>query len=96
MKSSSRRLVLLGASLLATATMSTISAGVAGAHTHTVDPQGNGAGFTKPISNPWAQAHCKAQAPIVHAEVDAASSFNPAAHLPCPPVENPGGQVHGD
>jgi hypothetical protein len=37
-----------------------------------------------------------AQAPIVHAEVDAASSFNPAAHLPCPPVPNPGGQVHGD
>ena len=66
------------------------------AHSHTVDPNGNGEGFTKPVSKPWAQAHCNAQSPEVLAEVNAASWFNPAAALPCPAVENPGGQVHPD
>lgn len=65
------------------------------AHSQTVDPKGNGSGFTKPISNAWAQAHCNSSAPAV---VGIASKgvvrFSPAAALPCPAIENPGGQVH--
>ncbi len=65
------------------------------AHSQTVDPQGNGDGFSKPISNAWAQAHCNSSAPAV---VGTASKgvvrFSPAEALPCPAVANPGGQVH--
>lgn len=49
------------------------------AHGQTVDPNGNGEGFTKPISRPWAMAHCQAASPLL---VDAASNgvvdFNPS------------------
>jgi hypothetical protein len=65
------------------------------AHSQTVDPNGNGDGFTKPISNPWAQAHCNSSAPEVVAEASTGVvRFSPAAALPCPAVPNPGGQVH--
>jgi hypothetical protein len=65
------------------------------AHSQTVDPNGNGDGFTKPISNAWAQAHCNSSAPAVVADAsNGVVRFNPAAALPCPAVANPGGQVH--
>ena len=48
------------------------------AHSQTVDPNGNGEGFTKPISKPWAMAHCQAASPL---HVDETSggvvAFNP-------------------
>lgn len=68
------------------------------AHSQTVDPNGNGQGFTKPISNAWAQAHCNARSPEVLATTaeHAANSFSPPGALPCPLVPNPGGQIHGD
>jgi hypothetical protein len=44
-----------------------------------VDPNGNGAGFTKPISNPWAMAHCQAASPLHVAETSGGVvAFNPA------------------
>ncbi|MFP5341909.1 MAG: hypothetical protein ACLGIJ_03130 [Candidatus Limnocylindria bacterium] len=83
---------LLGASLV---TM--IVAGTALAHTQTVNPKGNGEGFTKPISRAWAQAHCHAASPALVSEAsNGVVQFLPAAALPCPAVPNPGGQTHGD
>jgi hypothetical protein len=74
-----------------------MSAAAVAAHTQTVDPNGNGDGFTKPISNPWAQAHCHAASPsLVFDASNGVVAFNPATALPCPAVPNPGGQVHGD
>ena len=65
------------------------------AHSQTVNPNGNGDGFTKPISKPFAQAHCNSAAPKVVAEAsDGVVLFSPAAALPCPAIPNPGGQVH--
>jgi hypothetical protein len=50
-----------------------------------------------PISNAWAQAHCNAKSPaIVASASNGVVQFLPGAALPCPLVENPGGQVHGD
>jgi hypothetical protein len=73
------------------------SAATAAAHSQTVTPNGNGEGFTKPISNPWAQAHCHAAAPAIVADRSGGVvQFSPAAALSCPAVLNPGGQVHGD
>jgi hypothetical protein len=95
MKSSSRRLVLVGASLLAAATMS-CSRQAPRVRTPTPSTRKAPASASRSRSPTRAQAHCMAQAPIVHAEVDASSNFNPAGHLPCPPGPNPGGQVHGD
>jgi len=83
---------LVGASLL-----TLLIAGSALAHTQSVNPNGNGAGFTRPISNPWAQAHCHAASPAIVGEAsNGVVQFLPAAALPCPAVPNPGGQVHGD
>ncbi|MEW5992234.1 MAG: hypothetical protein AB1736_12930 [Chloroflexota bacterium] len=83
---------LLLASLLALP-----SAGSALAHSQSVNPMGNGEGFTGPISNPWAQAHCHAASPgIVGEASNGVVQFLPATALPCPAVPNPGGQVHGD
>jgi hypothetical protein len=49
------------------------------AHGQTVDPNGNGEGFTKPISNPWAMAHCQAASPLhVHETSGGVVAFNPA------------------
>jgi hypothetical protein len=86
------RAVLLAAALIA------VSAGAVSAHNQTVTPNGNGDGFTKPISNPWAQAHCNAAAPEVlnTTAAHAANAFNPPRNLLCPLVANPGGQIHGD
>lgn len=83
---------LVGASLLAL-----LTAGSALAHIQSVNPNGNGEGFTRPISNPWAQAHCNAASPALVSEASkGVVQFLPAAALPCPAVPNPGGQVHGD
>jgi hypothetical protein len=83
---------LLGASLLAL-----LIAGSALAHTQTVNPNGNGEGFTKPISKAWAQAHCHAASPALVSEAsNGVVQCLPAAALPCPAVPNPGGQIHGD
>ena len=83
---------LLGASLL-----TLLIAGSALAHTQTVNPNGNGEGFTKPISKAWAQAHCHAASPALVSEAsNGVVQFLPAAALPCPAVPNPGGQIHGD
>jgi hypothetical protein len=53
-----------------------LGAGAVSAHSQTVDPNGNGDGFTKGISNPWAKAHCHAASPAVLAGLDAANSFS--------------------
>ncbi|NJD28947.1 MAG: hypothetical protein FIA92_11695 [Chloroflexi bacterium] len=83
---------VLGASLLALVTAST-----ALGHSQTVDPNGNGDGFTKPISKAWAQAHCHAASPAIISEAsNGVVQFLPAGALPCPAVPNPGGQIHGD
>jgi hypothetical protein len=85
---------IIRALLLAT-TMIVLSVGTAAAHTQTVTPNGNGEGFTKPISKRWAQAHCNAQSPALVADASGGVvQFLPAAALPCPPVPNPGGQIH--
>lgn len=86
----------LRAAILAAA-LSVVGAAAASAHSQTVNPNGNGDGFTKPISNAWAQAHCNAASPsLVFEASNGVVAFNPAAALPCPAVANPGGQVHGD
>jgi len=83
---------LLGASLLAL-----LITGSALAHTQTVNPNGNGASFTKPISKAWAQAHCHAASPALVSEAsDGVVQFLPAAALSCLAVPNPGGHIHGD
>jgi hypothetical protein len=80
--------------LLAASLLALLVAGSSLAHTQTVDPNGNGEGFTKPISNPWAQAHCNAASPLFIAErSNGVVQFNP-------PMEFvncvPGTRGHGD
>jgi hypothetical protein len=83
--------------VLAASLLALLVAGSALAHTQTVNPKGNGEGFTKPISNPWAQAHCNAASPaLVNEASNGVVQFLPAGALPCPAVPNPGGQIHGD
>jgi hypothetical protein len=84
---------IAGASLLAL-----LVAGSALAHTQTVNPKGNGEGFSdRPISKPWAQAHCNAASPALVGEASGGVvQFKPPTALACPAVPNPGGQVHGD
>ena len=68
------------------------------AHTQTVAPPGQEEPviLDDPIARPWVQGHCHAQAPAVSGEASGGvASFSPAGALPCPPVENPGGQVTG-
>ena len=68
------------------------------AHTQTVAPPGQDAPviLNDPIARPWVQGHCHAQAPaVVSGASGGVVSFSPAGALPCPPVENPGGQVTG-
>jgi hypothetical protein len=91
-------MVRLARAAVLAAALTALSAGTILAHSQTVDPQGNGGGFTKPISKAWAQAHCNAASPGVLSTTaaHAANAFTPAAALPCPAVPNPGGQVHGD
>ena len=81
---------------IATLALLTLSAAPALAHSQTVQPPSKEIPVVAgPISNPWAQAHCKAQAPAVVADASSGVvTFSPQGHLPCPPVANPGGQVH--
>jgi hypothetical protein len=68
------------------------------AHTQTVNPPGQGEPgiVSDPISKPFAQAHCHAEAPAVVADAsNGVVSFSPAGALPCPSVANPGGQTTG-
>lgn len=83
--------------MLAASLLTLLIAGSALAHTQAVNPKGNGKGFTKPISNPWAQAHCHAASPAHVGETSkGVVQFLPAAALPCRAVPNPDGQIHGD
>lgn len=69
---------LAGAAVTATLLMSMSLATVA-AHSQTVNPNGAGDGFTKPISNPWAIAHCRAASPLHVAETSGGVvAFSPA------------------
>jgi hypothetical protein len=64
---------------LAAAMLLALTATTAAAHRQTVDPNGNGEGFTKPISNPWAMAHCKAASPLLIADAsNGVVQFTPA------------------
>lgn len=76
------------------ATLLALSTATVAAHSQTVDPNGNGDGFTKPISNPWAMAHCQAASPLHIAETsNGVVQFNPAR-----PFDNcvPGTRGSGD
>lgn len=66
------------------------------AHSQLVQPPSKDAPVVAgPISNAWAQAHCHAASPAIVAESsNGVVQFVPAGPLPCPPVSNPGGQVH--
>lgn len=68
------------ATALVTATMLVaMSVAVTSAHSQTVDPNGHGDGFTKPISNPWAMAHCQAASPLLIADASkGVVQFTPA------------------
>ena len=90
-----RSISLAARAALAATMLLALGATSVAAHSQTVNPNGNGDGFTKPISNPWAQAHCNSSAPAVVFEASGGVvRFSPAAALPCPAIENPGGQVH--
>lgn len=67
----------------------------ANAHSQVVDPPGSvGPTVSGPISQPWAQAHCRAASPgVVWEASNGVVTFLPMANIPCPPVANPGGQV---
>ena len=92
-----RHLRGIGAIFLSLVATAVVAISSVAAHSQTVNPNGNGDGFVKPISNPWAQAHCHAQAPaVVFAASDGIVKFTPGAALPCSAtVTNPGGQVTG-
>lgn len=81
---------------VATLALLALTAAPALAHSQTVQPPSKDSPVVSgPISNPWAQAHCNAQAPAVVADASGGVViFSPQGHLPCPPVPNPGGQVH--
>lgn len=74
-----RRVLTATIRILAVTTMLlALGATSVAAHTQTVDPNGNGEGFTKPISNPWAMAHCQAASPLIIAErSNGVVQFNP-------------------
>jgi hypothetical protein len=65
-------------------------------HSQTVTPPSEEVPVvTGPISKPYAQAHCNSNAPATVAEAsNGVVVFTPAGALPCPPIPNPGGQVH--
>jgi len=68
----------ISVALMTATVMFALSAAGAAAHTQTVTPNGNGDGFTKPIANPWAMAHCVSAAPFVAAESSGGIvQFNP-------------------
>jgi hypothetical protein len=71
-------------------------AGGASAHGIIVTPPGQtDPVVSQPVSQAFAQAHCHAQSPAELSDSPAAAQFVPGAALPCPGVENPGGQVTG-
>jgi hypothetical protein len=74
------------------------SAAAAAAHSQVVQPPSKDDPVVSgPISNAWAQAHCHAASPaLVDDRSNGVVMFLPGAALPCPPVPNPGGQIHGD
>lgn len=78
------------------AAISSFGIGSAAAHSQTVQPPAKDAPTVQgPISQPFAQAHCNAQAPAVTGTASGGVViFSPQSALPCPPVANPGGQVH--
>ena len=68
----------------------------ASAHRLTVTPPGHdGAVVNRSVSQPFAQAHCRAQSPAELSDSPGAAQFVPAMALPCPGVLNPGGQITG-
>jgi hypothetical protein len=81
---------------IATLALLALNAAPALAHSQAVQPPSKESPVVAgPISNPWAQAHCNAQAPAVVADASGGVViFTPQGHLPCPAVPNPGGQVH--
>ena len=87
----------IAATVLSLVATALLAIGGVAAHSQTVNPNGQGDGFVKPISNPWAQAHCHAQAPAVVFEAsDGVVKFTPGGALPCSTtITNPGGQVTG-
>ena len=90
-----RTLKSVARALAATTLLLAVGATSVAAHSQTVDPNGNGEGFIKPISNPFAQAHCNSAAPgVVATASNGVVTFRPAEALPCPAIPNPGGQVH--
>ena len=86
------------ASLALASMLTLMSAGSLLAHSQVVTPPGADEPVVSgPISNRWAQAHCNAASPAIVADRSGGVvQFLPAAALPCPLVENPGGQIHGD
>jgi len=85
---------LLGRAAVTATMLLALGAGSVAAHSQTVDPNGNGEGFTKPISNPWAMAHCMAASPLhVDETSNGVVSFNPGRAF-----DNcvPGTQANGD
>lgn len=87
------------AAMLALMATLILAVGTVSAHRFTVDPPGSGdPGITnEPISQPFAQAHCKAQSPSVVADASGGvASFSPAEPKPCLETDlNPGGQSTG-
>jgi hypothetical protein len=86
------------ASLVLASMLTLMSATALFAHSQVVTPPSSDVPVVSgPISKPWAQAHCNAASPgIIADRSNGVVQFLPAAALPCPPVSNPGGQVHGD
>ena len=83
--------------LAVVATIALVIAGGASAHNLTVTPPGaEEAVFDQTVSQGFAQAHCRAQSPEqATANSGGTVVFTPATELPCPPIENPGGQTTG-
>lgn len=85
------RLSITAAVFAATA----LAPGVASAHSQTVQPPGQDSPTVQgPISKPWAQAHCNAQAPFAVAASGGVVVFLPVGNFTSCPAPNPGGQVH--
>lgn len=81
--------------LMSVVLLLTLAVSSAAAHSQIVTPTGQDAVVSGPISNAWAQAHCRSNAPNVVADAsDRVVQFLPAANFPCPEVPNPGGQIH--
>ena len=90
-----RKMRKMTAAVVASAWALSLAAG-ASAHGIIVTPPGQtGPVVSQPVSQRFAQAHCHAQSPAELSASPAAAQFVPGTALPCPGVENPGGQVTG-